>query len=725
MRYYCIKQHDERDCAAACIATICHDFGIDMPVAYYRKKAKTNINGTSMYGIVDALNSFGFEADAYQVTVEELFTNRELKFPMIAMVVNEHQMYHFLVVNKLCGNKLYISDPDKGKKMISMQDFSHIFTGYIVMMNNHDKKPAVKTNSVVMDNIWRIFFQNKRRIVYIILSSFFIMLLGFLISIGIGYAFQILENDEMLTAKYGEVSVEIIEAEHERGDTTEEAFEELYLTAVSVLWLKQNLWQLIAVLIVAVVGNSLTGWLKQKAFCDLTADFQKDIFKTLNEKIFDLEQTDMDAWKTGDIMKRYQDAEDVSNGFISAILTLIVDTILAVLGGTMLYLLNGKLFAIILFMLLCYAAVIAGFVKPMKKHNIKFMEYSTIQNTLIKEMLDGMTDLKMYGAQEAIKQSVSEKTENYIKWLKKTDRMNSGQEHTISFFSGAAQIALAAVSFVLISDQKMTISAYITFSAMIGYFLNPIEALANLQGTIQKSIVSAKRLSDILDIPKEKKEEKSALTNFTGMVKIENNKIRYGNQLPVLENFSEKKPSGKHTLIHGKNGCGKSTLAKLIAGVYETEQGVIFYEDKDIRQLNKSDLHKHVLYVAQKSAFLSESLRENICFGMEGVTDAELDKVCKIAEIKSFIANLPQGYETFVEENGRNFSTGECQKLALARALLRKPKILILDEATSNIEKESEAKIYANIKKEQKEITIISVMHSPNKMIAVDHEIKM
>lgn len=160
-----------------------------------------------------------------------------------------------------------------------------------------------------------------------------------------------------------------------------------------------------------------------------------------------------------------------------------------------------------------------------------------------------------------------------------------------------------------------------------------------------------------------------------------------------------------------------------MSGIYQPEEGKIFYDNIDIKFISQECIREKVLYIAQKSAFITASIRKNICFGIENVTEAELDNVCEIVKIKETINALPKKYETLVEEGGKNFSTGECQKMALARALLRNPQILILDEATSNVEKKIETQIYDSIKRERKGITIISVMHGFNEEIEVDNVI--
>jgi ATP-binding cassette subfamily B protein len=296
----------------------------------------------------------------------------------------------------------------------------------------------------------------------------------------------------------------------------------------------------------------------------------------------------------------------------------------------------------------------------------------------------------------------------------------------ISLISGFGEIGLLGVAFYMIYGGSINISTYIAFTAMLGYFITPIENLVGLQETVQKSMVAAERLSDILEdeetsaaLPGEKEKLDCGVR-----ITFENVTFRYGNAFPVFTNLSMEIPIGKHTLIHGSNGCGKSTIAKLIMGLYTCETGSIYFDDVSIEYINPHTIRKSISYVSQHSHFFFDSFEKNILFGVEK-EEASLDKAIRTAHIGEMLSAYPDGINTLVEEQGKNLSTGQCQRLALARALVRQPDILILDEATSNIDTETEIAIYEKIRENYPTMTVVTISHKFSKNIKVDNIINL
>ena len=252
------------------------------------------------------------------------------------------------------------------------------------------------------------------------------------------------------------------------------------------------------------------------------------------------------------------------------------------------------------------------------------------------------------------------------------------------------------------------------FSTLSGYFMDPIGRLIGLQLSIQEASISLKRISEIYEVEKEQEEtetEKIKIEKIDGDIELNNVTFRYGSRSPVLNNISIKIPKGKKVALVGESGSGKTTISKLLLKYYTPEEGKIIINGYNIEELDLYNLRENISYVPQNVELFSGSIRENITLGKSNASYEEIKGACENAGCKEFIEKLPGKYDTFLEEAGGGLSGGEKQRIAMARALIKKPSFLILDEATSNLDFISEAKIFDTLFKKGKNITMLMIAH--------------
>ena len=283
------------------------------------------------------------------------------------------------------------------------------------------------------------------------------------------------------------------------------------------------------------------------------------------------------------------------------------------------------------------------------------------------------------------------------------------QETVISVVELVGTVVILWIGFAMVLQSQISIGSLFTFYALLSYFITPVKNLIDLQPAIQKAYVAVDRLNDIVLLDKEKNEgENKGFDDEISSIEFRNVSHRYGNRELTLNNVSFSIRKGEKIAIIGVSGSGKTTLAKLLLRLYEVETGDIFINGNSIRKYSLDALRKKIGYVSQNVFLMSDSIKNNIKLTNSNATDDDVIFVSKKSCADDFIKNLPFGYETVLEENGMNLSGGQRQKIAIARMLLSKPEVIILDEATSNLDVYSENIIKNNLMESNETVIVIT-----------------
>ncbi|MGB9521567.1 MAG: ABC transporter ATP-binding protein [Anaerolineales bacterium] len=256
-------------------------------------------------------------------------------------------------------------------------------------------------------------------------------------------------------------------------------------------------------------------------------------------------------------------------------------------------------------------------------------------------------------------------------------------------------IAIAGLGGWLAIQGLTTVGDIITFITYARNFVNPLRQLSNIYNAIQAALAGAERVFEIMDTPSEIADAPNAIAmpSLEGDVRFDQVYFGYNPEKPVIKNISIEARAGQTIALVGPTGAGKTTIANLITRFYEIDQGRITIDGKDIRQIKKDDLRRQIGLVLQDNFLFSATVRENIRYGRLDATDEEVMEAARLAEADHFIRQLPDGYQTMLSERASNLSQGQRQLLAIARAILADPSILILDEATSNVDTRTEIRL--------------------------------
>jgi ATP-binding cassette subfamily B protein len=386
--------------------------------------------------------------------------------------------------------------------------------------------------------------------------------------------------------------------------------------------------------------------------------------------------------------------------------------VLAVASAIILYIMNSTLFIVVIILTLVSAALIYIFKRPYKTLNLQQMEAEARLNSHIIESLKGIETVKVNAAEE---KSLEKLEIEYVRNLKiafKEGVLSNVQGSISSVVSNIGNMMLMFIGASMVIDNKITLGDLMAFTSLTGYFMGPIGRIISLQLSIQEASISLKRISEIYEVEIEQENEnKLKLEKIDGDITLSNITFRYGSRSPVLNDISITIPKGKKVALVGESGSGKTTVSKLLLKYYTAEEGKIKIGDYALEEIDIHNLRTNIAYVPQNVELFSGSIKENVTLGVESYKYEDVKKACEDAGCSSFIEKLPGKYDTFLEEAGGGLSGGEKQRLALARAFVKKSEFIILDEATSNLDFISEAKIYDTLFVKGKNKTMLVIAH--------------
>ena len=671
-KYYCIMQYDMTDCGAACLATVCKQYGLSTPITKIREAAGTDTEGTNVAGMLEAAEKLGFSAKGVKGEPEALLG--EFPLPAIAHVIKEGGLMHYVVVHKITKHEIIIADPADGIVTYSFEDFTRIWSGVLILLVPTSEFKKGKETKGLFERFLHLLKPQKGIVLQVFAASLLYTALGIL-----GAFYMQFLLDDILPYNMSKT---------------------LNILSIGILILYT--FQML----LSLFRSHLLLFLSQKLDIALLLGYYEHILK--------LPMNFFGTRRVGEIISRFQDAGHVRDAISGATLTIMIDTIMVIVGGIILYMQNALLFGITLVVALLYGVVVVSFNKTLKKGNKATMENNAQLTSYMVESLNGIQTVKVFNAEKKV--GIETETK-FIKLLRSIFKL-SFTTNLQGFFKGLIELLGGVVILWIGANQvlqgDMSVGNLITYNSLLIYFLNPIKNLINLQPQLQTAMVAAERLGEILDLEIENGEEESRKMepkHLEREISYKNVTFKYGQRQNVLEEINLEIKPGERIALVGESGSGKTTLAKLLLNLYPLEEGEILIDNNNILDIKKEVLRTKIAYVPQETFLFSGTIMENLALGLERISMEEIVEASKMAKAHDFINELPLRYETLLDENGANLSGGQRQRLAIARAILKKPNILILDEATSNLDSITEAAIESTIRQLSRSMSTIIIAH--------------
>lgn len=667
-KYYSVLQRDETDCGPACVLTVAKQYKSNFSVAKLRDVMGTDKNGTNIVGILKGLEYSGFDSKA--VKVEDRKIDNSVSFPLIAHIQTKENLLHYVVVHNVTKKSIIISDPAIGIKKYTHEKFSEIWTGILILI---DPKKNFEKRNENDNSLMRFFYvlKNQKSLLWnIFLTSMLYTFLGIISSFYFKFLVDYVLKDKLVTT--------------------------LNILIIGVIMLE------IIKIFLSIFRGFLLMFLGQRIDVSILFGYYNHMIR-LPMKFFS-------SRKAGEIISRFSDADNINDTVAETVLSLMLDVIMSVVGGIIVYFQNQYLFFISVVLLLLYTIIVFSFKGILKKVNREVLENNSQMTSLVIQSINGMETIKTYNLEKRIQDETEFK---YLKVLK-----SSLKRTKIGIFLGTlseivellGSMAIIWVGSMQVINGKLTLGEMMVFNTLLGYFTEPVKNLIGLQPTIQTAMVSADRLGEVIDLDIEQKDERIIPNNLKGDIEIKNLDFRYGTREQILKNINMKIKKGEKIALVGESGSGKTTLAKLFLKFFDFEKGEININDFNIKDIDITFLREKISYISQDIFLFNNTIKENLILN-ETIKMEEVIEMAKKINAYDFINQLPQRFNYVIEENGANLSMGQKQRLSILRALLKKPDILIMDEATSNLDTITENIIQNTLNNLDMEMTIIIIAH--------------
>lgn len=440
----------------------------------------------------------------------------------------------------------------------------------------------------------------------------------------------------------------------------------------------------------------------------------RDFRIKLHDKILDLPISFFTNSRKGDVFARItSDVGEVESNILNSLIDIIRSPIVIII--TMGYLLYSNfeltIFTLIVFPIMGTIISIIG--KSLKKDTGEAQNELGKMYSFVDETLVGLKIIKIFDASPQIKKRFDDVL-NQIRFLSLRLFKKKALASPVSELLGAITIGMIVYfgGRLAIQGKGLSGSEFITYIALFYTILQPLKALSSAISNMQKGEVSAKRIFEILDADYHIKELSDAkeINNFNKNVEFKNITFGYEEKV-ILKNFSLSIPKGKTVALVGQSGSGKSTITNLITRFYDVNQGEIFVDGENIKNIKLSNYRKLFGLVTQDNILFNDSIRNNISLGKPNASIEEIQYAAKVANAHDFIMDLPNQYDTNIGEAGGKLSGGQKQRISIARAVLKNPPIMILDEATSALDTESEKFVQDALEKMMENRTSLVIAH--------------
>ncbi|MGD1805192.1 peptidase domain-containing ABC transporter [Dapis sp. BLCC M126] len=681
-KYPIILQQSEEDCGAACLASIAKYHGRTLTINRIRETIGTNQQGTTLLGLKQGADTIGFNARSVKANPGILNQIDRAPLPVII----HWQGYHWVVLYGKQGDKYIIADPAIGIRFLSEKELAEAWEDWVCLLVEPDAKRFFSEADEKVSSISRLV----RRVWYyrqIIVQVFLLNIVLGLLSIASPFLVQILTDDVLV-----------------RGDFQ-------LLTSVVIAVIVMNIFSSC----LELVQSNMIAHFAQRLELGLVMEFGRQILR--------LPLNYYETRRSGEIVSRLTDIKEINQLVSQVIVSLPSQFFIALVSLIVMCLYSFSLTIVAVFMavVMTLSTIALLPILQQKTRNLFALEAET-QGVLVETFKGAMT-LKTTSSAPQFWEEYQGRFGKLANLSFRTTQIGIVNDVFSGLVSNIGNIFLLWFGSNLVIAEQLSIGQLLAFIAMNQYVSTLVSTLVGLMDELAKVQTATRRLSEVIDYPPEtdeKHQKPEAKIKDNADIICSNISFHYAGRIDLLENFSVKFPGGKSIALIGESGCGKSTVAKLIAGLYPVQSGNVQIGIYNLQDLDINSLRKQVVLVPQDAHFWSRSIIENFHLAAPGVTFEQIVKACQISGADEFISRLPDKYQTVLGEFGANISGGQRQRLAIARGIVSDPPVLILDESTSGLDPMAESEVLESLLSHRRGTTTIFISHRPRVISRAD-----
>jgi len=669
-----IIQTEVAECGLASMAMVANYHGHQVDLNALRRKFSISSKGATLQGLIKLADSLQLSSRPLRLDLHEL---SQLQTPCIL----HWDLNHFVVLKAVKGNQITIHDPAVGVRTMSMNEFSKHFTGVALeLTTTPDFKPEKIAKKAKLSDFWSRITGIKRVLIQILILS--VLLQAF--AIATPFYTQLVVDDVIISQ-----------------DTN----------LLMILALGFGLLALMNILVTALRSVIILYMGTQ-----LNIQMAANLFRHLLKLPMDY----FEKRHIGDVISRFGSLQTVKDLLTTGVIETIVDGIMAIGLVVMMYIYSPLLGLIVTVAVVLYVLLRLALYRPYRQLNEESIVANAKQSSNFMESVRAIQSVKLFG-NESQRQTV---WQNYyadeVNAGIKVGKLTIGYQFINGFIFGLENVIVIYLAATQVIDSLMTIGMMYAFMSYKSQFTTKASALVDKVIQFKMLSLHMERLGDIILSEQEKNvEQKRTITDIKGGMKLENISFKYSDNEPlILDDLAFQVDPGTSIAIVGPSGTGKTTLMKIMLGLLEPASGQVQLDGVDIKQLGLQSYRKEIGTVMQSDELLSGSIADNICFFDPQFDQKRIEECAQMAAVHTDIQMMPMAYHTLIGDMGSSLSGGQKQRILLARALYKNPKVLFLDEATSNLDVGLESVVNETVKKLN--VTRIIIAHRTETIAMAD-----
>ncbi|WP_247659694.1 peptidase domain-containing ABC transporter [Pseudoalteromonas sp. MMG006] len=674
-----ILQTEAAECGLASIAMVAAYYGYKTDLTSLRQEHEISLKGANLEELMQIADKLKLSSRALRLDLEHLL---QLKTPCIL----HWDMNHFVVLKKITKKSIEIHDPGLGERKYTMEEFSKHFTGVALELSPTEE------------------FKSEDSRVNLKLSDFWSKVSGLKSTLGKVFVLSLLLQAFAIASPY---------------------YMQLVVDEV-ILSYDQNLLTILAIgfgLLMAI--EMVTGAVRSILLLHFGNLMSIQLGANLFHHLIRLPLQYFEKRHIGDVVSRFGSLQQVKELLTKGVIEAVIDGVMAIATLIMIFLYSPKLSVIVLIAIAIYAVFRIAMYRPLRQMSEEVIVNQAKEQSNFMETVRGIQTIKLFG-REVQRQSVwHNKYADSLNSGIRVGHLNIGYEAFNKVIFGLENVLVIYFAAMLVMEGDLTVGMLFAFMAYKLQFVDKISSL--IEKIIEFKMLSLhfNRLADISLTEKEQNiQGRMSGKEISGNIELKNISYRYSKkEAPIFNKLNLSIKAGESVAITGPSGCGKTTLAKLMLGLFEPDEGRVEVDGIDIRQFGLGQYRTQIAAVMQDDQLLSGSIADNISFFDPELNMQQVQWAAEIAAIDKDILQMTMGYNTLVGDMGAALSGGQIQRLLLARALYRKPKILFMDEATSNLDTKLEFSVNEAVK--TLDVTRIIIAHRPETIASADIVIEL